>query len=257
MRKKAQAEITAAAAHNWRTTDEEKINRRRLHSRTEALVKKPLPVDRPLGFAQAARQRLNGALVQCEERFPQDGPHSILYVVVERHAARWRKQLVALHRDFFGPGQSGPLAPVRLEVIDRATDDALHRLKDAGLVSITMRATRALWPAEEGVAPPPLSEAEREKAASFRSKAARKLRMAGVLAGGDLGEEARQALIDAIEPLGCALAVESRLPEPQSLEDALLPPLGSAWKEALPLVRNFLRQPSQPAPPLLSALGRV
>ena len=78
-----------------------------------------------------------------------------------------------------------------------------------------------------------------------------------MLAGGDLEEEARQALIDAIEPLGCALAVEGRLPEPQSLEDALLPPLGAAWKEALPLVRNFLREPAQPVPPVLCALGAV
>ena len=61
-------------------------------------------------------------------------------------------------------------------------------------------------------------------------------------ASGDLAEEARLALLDAIEPLGRALAVENRRPEPQSLEDSLLPPLGAAWKDALPLVRSFLRE---------------
>jgi hypothetical protein len=81
--------------------------------------------------------------------------------------------------------------------------------------------------------------------------------MAGVLAAGDLGEEARVALLEAVEPLGRALAVENRLPEPQSLGDALLPPLGTAWKGALPLVRNFLRETSQPVPPILCALGQV
>jgi hypothetical protein len=221
-------------------------------------TKAPLPADRPLGFAQAARQQINGALFRCEERYPQEGPHSVLYVVVERDAAQWRERLNTLHHDYFGPGQSDPLAPVQLEVIDRATHDALQRLVASGLVSRTTRATRSLWPADESTtSPPPLSEAEREKAGSYRCQAARKLKVAGVLASGDLGEEARLALLDAIEPLGRALAVENRLPEPQSLEDALLPPLGTAWKEALPLLRNFLRETSQPVPPVLSVLGQV
>jgi superfamily II DNA or RNA helicase len=217
----------------------------------------PLPADRPLGFAQAARARINGALLRCEEHYPQAAPHSVLYLVVERDPAQWREQLGALHQDFFGVGQSDPLAPVRMEVVDRATDEALQRLVAAGLMSSTTRTTRALWPAEGAVAPPPLSEAEREKAASFRARAARKLKMAGVLSSGDFEEEARQALMDAIEPLGCALAVENRLPEPRCLEDALLPPLGAAWKDALPLLRDVLREPTHRLPPVLSALGRV
>jgi superfamily II DNA or RNA helicase len=217
----------------------------------------PLPADRPLGFAHAVRERINGALFRCEEHYPQAAPHSVLYVVVERDCAQWREQLSALHQEFFGPGQSDPLAPVRLEVVDRATDEALQRMIAAGLVSSTTRATRSLWPADGGVAPPPLSEAERERASSFRVRAARKLKMAGLLSSGDLEQEARQAMMDAIEPLGCALAVENRLPEPQCLEDALLPPLGAAWKDALPLVREVLREPSRPLPPVLLALGRV
>jgi hypothetical protein len=221
-------------------------------------VKAPLLADRPLGFAQAIHQQVNGALFRCEESYPQEGPHSVLYVVVERDAAEWRERLNTVYRDYFGPGQSDPLAPVHLEVVDRVTHDALQRLVAAGLVARTTRATRSLWPADESTTcPPPLSEGEREKAGAYRCQAARKLKMAGVLAGGDLGEEARLALLDAIEPLGRALAVENRLPEPQSLEDALLPPLGTAWKEALPLVRSFLRETSQPVPPILSALGRV
>ncbi|MGA2748211.1 MAG: DEAD/DEAH box helicase [Verrucomicrobiota bacterium] len=217
-----------------------------------------LPADRSLGFAQAAHQRVNGALLRCEERYPQEGQHSVLFVVVERDVAQWRERLNLLHQDYFGPGQSDPLAPVRLEVIDRATDEALQRLIEAGLVAKTTRARRALWPPDNSTtAPPPLSEEERGKAGLYRAQAARKLKMAGVLAGGDLGEEARAALMEAIEPLGRALAVENRMPEPQSLEDALLPPLGTAWKEALPLVRTFLREASHPVPPLVAALGQV
>jgi len=228
---------------------------------TEIKPKAPtacLPADRALGFAQAARQRINGALFRCEERYPQDGPHSVLYLVVERDAPQFRVQLDSLHQDYFGPGQSDPLAPVRLEVIDRATDEALQRLIQAGLVSSTSRATRPLWPPAEAVpVPQPLSEAERAKASAFRAQAARKLKMAALLAGGDLADEARTALLEAVEPLGRALAVENRLPEPSSVEDALLPPLGLAWNTALPMLRAFLRDTSQAIAPVASALGQI
>ena len=70
-------------------------------------------------------------------------------------------------------------------------------------------------------------------------------------------QEARQALKEAIAPLACALAVENRLPEPRCLEDALLLPLATAWKGALPFVRSVLQEPSQPLPPILSVLGQV
>jgi hypothetical protein len=179
-------------------------------------------------------------------------------VVVERDAPQFRLQLDSLHQDYFGPGHSDPLAPVRLEVIDRATDEAMRRLIEAGLLAPTTRATRPLWPADPATpAPPSLSETERAKAAAYRTYATRKLKMATVLAGGDLAEEARTALLEAVEPLGCALAVENRLPEPPSLEDALLPPLGVAWKGALPLLRTFLRDTAHAIPPVVSALGQI
>jgi hypothetical protein len=220
--------------------------------------KPPLPSDRPLGFAHAAHQRINGALCRCEERYPMEGPHSVLYVVVERDAALWRENLHALHQDYFGPGQSDPLAPVRLEVVDHATDDALHRLIEAGLVARTTRATRALWPLEAGAgSPAPISDAEREKAAAHRQRAARKLKMAAVLAGGGLQEEARAALLDAALPLGCALAVENRLPEPASLQDALLPPLGLVWKDAMSILRAFVQDPSRPVAAAAAALEKI
>jgi len=178
--------------------------------------------------------------------------------VVERDAAQWRENLNALHQDYFGPGQSDPLAPVRLEVIDRATDEALQRLIEAGLVTRSTRATRPLWPPDAGPSlPVPLSDAEREKAAAYRQRAARKLKMAAVLAGGGLSEEARVALLDAVAPLGCALAVENRLPEPASLQDALLPPLGLVWKDALSILRAFVQSSSQPVEAAMTALERI
>jgi hypothetical protein len=182
----------------------------------------------------------------------------VLYVVVERDAAQWRENLAALHQDYFGPGQSDPLSPVRLEIVDRATDEALQRLIEAGLVARTTRATRPLWPPEAGTdSPAPISNAEREKAAAHRLRATRKLKMAAVLDGGGLTEEARAALMEAVLPLGCALAVENRLPEPASLQDAILPPMGLIWKDALPLVRAFVQDPSQPVMAAVAALDRI
>ena len=74
-------------------------------------AKPPLPADRALGFAQAAHQRVNGALCRCEERYPLAGPHSVLYIVVERDATQWREHLHPLHQDYFGAGQSEPIGP--------------------------------------------------------------------------------------------------------------------------------------------------
>ena len=222
----------------------------------EARETKPaLPADRPRGFAAAVRQRINGALLRCEERYPNEAPHSVLYVVVERDAAQYREQLGSLHQEYFGPGQWDPLSPVRLEVIDRATDEALQRLIDAGLLAKTTRASRPLWPAEPAEsAPPPLSAAELEKLSAHRQRAARKLKMARVLCDAGLSEEARAALLEAVPPLGCALAVQHRFPEPASSEHALLPPLSSCWKEALPLLREFTSDAARPCQPVLEAL---
>ena len=221
-------------------------------------IKPPLPADRPRGFAAAAHQRINGALVRCEERYPNDGPHSVLYLVVDRDAPQWREKLGSLHEEYFGPGQCDPLAPVRLEVIDRATDEALQRLIELGLVSKTTRATRPLFPGQEADAePPPLSDAERDKAAGLRQQAARKLKMARLLAEGELAEESRIALLEAVLPLGRALAIEGRLPEPTRLEETLLPPLAHQWREALTPLRQFTSEVSAPWEPVLASLAAL
>jgi superfamily II DNA or RNA helicase len=220
-------------------------------------TKPPLPADRPRGFAAAAQQRLDGALLRCEERFPNDGPHSVIYVVVERDAPQSRDRLAAMHDEYFGPGRWDPLAPAKLEVVDRATDEALQRLIDAGLLARTMRASRPLWPPEPSqAAPSPLCPAEMEKLAASRQLAARKLKMARVLDQAGLDQEARAALLEGLLPLGCALAVENRLPEPAALKDLLLPPISHCWQEALSLLRDFSASPAHPCQPVIEALGK-
>jgi superfamily II DNA or RNA helicase len=217
--------------------------------------KPPLPADRPLGFAVAASQRINGALVRCEERYPQTGAHSVLYVVVDREAADWHGRLAELHEEYFR--DTDPLAPVRLEVIDRATDEALQRLIDAGLVLRTTRAVRSLHPpGEAGAGVPPLSDAEREKAAGYRAQAGRKLKMVRVLTATGFADEARPVLLEAIHLAARALAVEHRLPEPATIEDALHAPLSHLWGDALGALRVFLGDASAEWKPAADAVGR-
>jgi len=220
-------------------------------------LKAPLPADRSLGFARKARERINGALLRCEERYPGAGPHSVLYVVVDRDAARWRERLNDLHQDFFGPGQSDPLAPVQLEVVDRATHEALERLAAAGLLTLMTRGSRALFPEPETAsAIVSLSAEELAKAEAHRALAVRKLKMARLLGEGGLDEEARGPLLEAALALGRKLAVEGRLPEPATLDDALLPPLSHCWNDKLPALRGFVADTSSPWQPVADVLGQ-
>lgn len=224
--------------------------------RTPPPLHKPLPVDRSLGFCQKLRELMNGTLVRCEERYPGQGAHSVLLVVVERDAALWREKLAALHEEFFGPGKSDPLAPVRLEVIDRATDDALIRLMESGLVGTATRATRALYPAGEAAAPAPLTEEERQKASAYRTLAARKLKMGQLLVSGELLDEARAAFLETIHALGKTWAVEQRVPEPAEAKEVVFGPLAVTFGEALPVIRAFTSEPSGQWEPVAAALQK-
>ena len=207
----------------------------------------PLPVDRSLAFARAAREKLDGALVRCEESYPLEGAHSVLFVVVERDAALWRERLAPIHQELFGEGKWDPLAPVNVEVIDRVTDEALRRLAQAGLIAPSTRAIRSLCSAPgEGNGSVALSTEEQQKALAHRQLASRKLKMVELLQGGGLGEEAREALREATLWTERALAVENRLPEPAHIEEGLRPPMSLLWGDALPTLREIAFNPSLP-----------
>lgn len=214
-----------------------------------------LPTDPAIAFAQLARERINGALVRCEERFPLSGPHSVLVVVVDRNPADYREKLSGLHSDLFGPGKSDPLSPTQFEVIDSATDNAIQRLIAAGLISKTTRASRSLTDPDSTPTPETLSPEELAKIASLRQQASRKLKMARLLHDGELAEETRPALLEAALLIARALAVENRLPEPASLPDALTPPLSRLWTTTLEPLRSFLADANAPAGPLLDRLS--
>ena len=203
-----------------------------------------LPADPVLAFAQLASENAQGALIGCEERYPQNGPHSVIVAVVDRDPALWRAKLGSLHAELFAPGKTDPLAPVQLEVIDQATHAALGRLIAAGVISNATRAVRPLLPSEQTTVATALSTAEIAKAKAHRVRATRKLQMARLLGDSGFADEARPALLAAIHAFGATLAVESRQPEPTELDDALQPPLSHLWSSALPVLKEFVDNPA-------------
>jgi superfamily II DNA or RNA helicase len=202
------------------------------------------PADRSLAFAQLAAERINGAMVRCEERYPIQGAHTVLVVVVKRDSAQWREQIKGIYSELFRNGQTDPLAPVQLEILDEATDEAIQRMIGMGLLTKTTRATRPLIPANEESATTTLRPEEQEQMKKYREHAARKLKMATVLGESGFGEEARPALLEAIHAFGRAEAVQTRMPLPTELKDVALPPLSNCWAAQAAAVRNYISDPS-------------
>ena len=101
---------------------------------------------------------------------------------------------------------------------------------------------------------PPLSHEEKARSAAHRAEAKRGLKLARVLGESEFADESRAALLKAAHALSRAIAIESRLPEPPSLEDALLPPLSMHWNNALTTLRQFVSDAGQPWRPAAEAL---
>jgi superfamily II DNA/RNA helicase len=228
------------------------------HSSTEHEVHRPkaLSADRALAFSSLAAEKLGEALLRCEERYPLEGSHSVLLAIVDADSALWREKLSALHKDVFADGQPDSLS--RVEVIDRATDEALKRMMETGLIAPATRAVRSLY-SRNGDAPAKasLSESEKQKALAYWQKSNRKLKMVLLLESGGLMEEAREASLETILLLSRVLAVENRLPEPAEVKEALQAPLSHYWAEALPAVSEFAATNSLPAAHVTKALQKI
>lgn len=207
--------------------------------RQSVAEQKSLPVDRSLAFSLQARERLGDRLLLCEERYPLEGSHSVLYLVVDRDAALYQERLKELHGKFFG--DADPLAAVRLQVIDRATDAALKGLIDAGLIAGTTRAARPLYPPGST---PALTQAEREQVLNFRDSAARKLKMGRLLGDGEMPEEGREAILQSIHSLSQALAVKTRKPPIADLNQLAASHIAGDFGRALPALCDFIRDPA-------------
>jgi hypothetical protein len=136
------------------------------------------------------------------------------------------------------------LAPVQLEVIDRATDETLRRLMDAGLIASATRSRRPLTTAnpdgEPTASPPPLSAEERSRMDGHFAQAERLLKMARLLAQGGFESEARKPALEALDALGRAKATAKRVSEPREESDWLRAPWNELWEGEQSAVRGFM-----------------
>ncbi len=203
---------------------------------TTALPPRPA-ADPAAAFAVAVRSRLAARLVRCDELWlpapPADsnGPHPAsedptLLCVVQGDATAARPELEALLADTPWHGDRPAL-----QVVDAATWAAIERLRAAGLLALTPRATRPLIdadPAQPPAPPPPrpLTPEQEARIHELTTIARRKARAAQALLAADLPDEADEPLQAAALAHARAEAVRARtgepatLPEPVSLADA-------------------------------------
>ncbi len=233
---------------------EQTLTARTVPAVAPAPARPALPSDPAAAFAERAAALLGPRLVACQERFP-DGPAGrVVVVTVDRDADAWQPRLAEIQAALH-PSGSAPETP-RLEIIDRATADALTRLEAAGLIRSCVRATRHLHPA--AAAPAPLSDEEKARATDFRQKAAKKLKLARILAGEEMIDDARAALIEAGRLFGCAFAVEERLTEtPATLAAAIAPPLDRRWGAAAGALRPLAEGADTPLADVIAALAAL
>ena len=211
------------------------------------------PADPAEAFARHAAQLLGAQLVACEERFPDGESNSVLVVVVEHDAVAWRERLKPAYEKLFGNWRPAAPEDARWEVIDRSTEEAVRRLCDTGLLQMKIRATRHLHPAVQ-MSAVQLTDEERVRIDSHRTRFKRKLKMGRILAAEELLDEARDAIGEAILSAARANAVQARLPEPENLEETILPPLAACWGESQQLIQHFLAESNHEIGPIIQML---
>ena len=116
-----------------------------------------------------------------------------------------------------------------------------------------IRATRHLHPAVQ-MSAVQLTDEERVRIDSHRTRFKRKLKMGRILAAEELLDEAREAIGEAILSAARASAVQARLPEPEKLEETILPPLAACWGESQQLIQRFLAESNHEIGPIIQAL---
>lgn len=220
-------------------------------------AKPSLPADRAMAFGQLLSERLGDNLVRCEERYPKEGDHSVIFVVANQ-AMQHQNVIQDIYHKCLDDDQRRQGDQTRLEVIDHATAEALDRLEKAGLIAPTCRSSRPLISngSSEEEQQPALSEEALATIKTCRENAARKLKMARVLTDADLMEEARPPLQEAAVQIMQALAVFHRVEEPGDLYESLKLPFSFHWGESLSVLKEFIEDEQTDLKAVADALDR-
>jgi hypothetical protein len=200
----------------------------------------PRPRDVTQEFAARLQQRLGTQLVACEERVPVGGG-PIQIIVVSEHVAHARAPWMDTLRDEFFPSLEGNPPSHQVDILDRATFDAIERLVKAGLLQRTDTARRDLLDVTATPSgPPPLTPEEEARMREATARAERCLRRAQVLGNADFPEEAITSLRDALLPMATARAIRERWPLPAAHADLLADPWPARWSKAFPALQQLL-----------------
>lgn len=147
--------------------------------------KKAPPADPSRHFADRVHDALGTGLLHCQEALLPGDASPVVLVVLREPTAR-ASVVEEIHRQTEWRG-----GVPRLQVLDPATWSAIQQLAETGLLTLNTRATRHLV----GDAPPPpprpaLTEAQKQRIADLRAFAAKKEKVARILADEGLDEEA-------------------------------------------------------------------
>jgi hypothetical protein len=200
----------------------------------------PAPPDITREFVTRMKQRLGAQLVACEERRPSGGGPTRLLVVVE-HVGQARTPWMESLRDEFFPAMDDGVPTHLIEVLDKATHEAIERLVKSGLLQRTDLSRRDLLSSDPTPSePPPLSESELAALREARARGERILRRARLLGDADFIEESISSLRESLLPIAIARAIQHRQPPPATEADLLEEPCRSAWGQTLPVVESLL-----------------
>ena len=201
-------------------------------------------VDPELGFAAAVSDLLGAKLAACEVRqTPQGRP--VLLVVAEGDIASAAACAERACAEWFG-AEEGGRAPV-VEVVGRATHEALKRLVARGVLSEPENTVRTLYAAGRGLAQPRLApDSERAQVLELRRQAKAAYRRAKQLVASLSFDEARQPLEESVVLLARSHAVRRRLAEPQDVRQAVSGPFAGLWGDTLPAVEELLASDGSP-----------
>jgi len=166
----------------------------------------PKPAPRPASLAERLVQAEKEKLLLVTE-FAGGTSEGTLLAVVDGDAQAASRRLAEAAGDEGTP-------PRRIEVIDRATNDAISRLIEAGIIQFAAAPASELHRAAGFATMPSAADRQRaEKARQALSVAERKLRMARLLASGGFAEEVRVPAFDTATAALRAVAVAKSLPE--------------------------------------------
>jgi hypothetical protein len=217
-------EIKLPPAHDWRTSDEDEINRRRLRARTEGLsvtnadarhpVFSNFRVRSPSGMTYSVEVRdVASRQFSCEcPDFQANGLGTCKHVeaVLNYAQARHRK---AFERALAEGSDRADIVPddktggLRVERGFDRLPGALRRFFDGG----------------------------------------------GTMKGGSV-EDVREALLQGLVAQAKIIATVNRLPEPADVEQALRAPIGPFWGERYGQLREFVADAAKPWNPVLDWL---